>query len=68
MARVPVVGRLFWLVHKAFLAACVAEHIRREYLALLGSLILIFLEGIIRVITLGLRKCSHVHVNVNGVC
>lgn len=28
---------------------------RREYIALAGSLILIFLEGLIRVITLGLR-------------
>lgn len=28
---------------------------RREYIALVGSLILIFLEGLIRVITLGLR-------------
>ena len=36
-----------------------ARHDRREYLALLASLILIFLEGLIRVITLGLRKsCS----------
>lgn len=29
---------------------------RREYLALFGSFILIFLEGVIRVITLGLRE------------
>lgn len=29
---------------------------RREYIALVGSLILIFLEGLIRIITLGLRK------------
>ena len=29
--------------------------LRREYIALVGSLILIFLEGLIRVITLGLR-------------
>lgn len=29
---------------------------RREYIALVGSLVLIFLEGIIRVITLGLRR------------
>ncbi|MCJ1248065.1 cholesterol esterase [Trapelia coarctata] len=40
MARVPFIGRLFW----------------REYLALFGSLILIFLEGFIRVITLGLPQ------------
>jgi hypothetical protein len=31
---------------------------RREYLALVGSLILISLEGVIRIITLGLRKIS----------
>ena len=30
--------------------------VRREYIALLGSLIFILLEGIIRIITLGLRK------------
>ncbi|KAF7514426.1 hypothetical protein GJ744_000196 [Endocarpon pusillum] len=36
MARVPVVGRLFW----------------REYLALLGSLFLVFLEVPVRIITL----------------
>ncbi|MCJ1358293.1 MAG: cholesterol esterase [Icmadophila ericetorum] len=40
MARVPFIGRLFW----------------REYLALCGSFILIFLEGFIRVITLGLPQ------------
>ncbi|MCJ1277351.1 cholesterol esterase [Puttea exsequens] len=40
MARVPFIGRLFW----------------REYIALAGSLILIFLEGLIRVITLGLPQ------------
>ncbi|KAI9879253.1 MAG: cholesterol esterase [Pleopsidium flavum] len=38
MARVPFIGRLFW----------------REYLALFGSFILIFLEIFIRIITLGL--------------
>ncbi|MCJ1321116.1 cholesterol esterase [Xylographa vitiligo] len=40
MARVPFIGRLFW----------------RQYLALIGSIVLIFLEGIIRVITLGLPQ------------
>ena len=30
--------------------------LRREYIALAGSLIFIFLEGLISVITLGLRK------------
>ncbi|KAL6718881.1 cholesterol esterase [Lecanora helva] len=40
MARVPFIGRLFW----------------REYIALVASLILIFLEGLIRVITLGLPQ------------
>ncbi|KAF6239590.1 hypothetical protein HO173_002135 [Letharia columbiana] len=40
MVRIPVLGRLFW----------------REYIALAGSLILIFLEGWIRVITLGLPQ------------
>ena len=29
---------------------------RREYIALVGSLTLIFLEGLIRIITLGLRE------------
>lgn len=38
MARVPFLGRLFW----------------REYLALVGSLILVVFEVVIRVITLGL--------------
>ena len=42
MARVPFIGRLYM----------------REYLALFGSLILVFLEGFIRIITLGLRKLS----------
>lgn len=40
MVRIPVLGRLFW----------------REYIALAGSLVLIFLEGLIRVITLGLPQ------------
>ncbi|KPI42259.1 putative lipase C16A3.12c [Cyphellophora attinorum] len=40
MARVPFIGRLFW----------------REYLALLGSLILVAFEAFIRVITLGLPQ------------
>ncbi|SLM34842.1 Partial AB-hydrolase lipase domain [Lasallia pustulata] len=40
MARVPFIGRLFW----------------REYLALVGSFILIFLEAVIRIITLGLPE------------
>jgi len=40
MARVPFVGRLFW----------------REYFALFGSLILVALEGFIRIITLGLPQ------------
>ncbi|KAJ9611535.1 cholesterol esterase [Cladophialophora chaetospira] len=40
MARVPFIGRLFW----------------REYLALLGSLILVALEVFVRIITLGLPQ------------
>lgn len=40
MARVPLIGRLFW----------------REYIALVGSLVLIFLETLIRIITLGLPQ------------
>ncbi|KAK5941688.1 cholesterol esterase [Knufia obscura] len=40
MARVPFLGRLFW----------------REYLALVGSLILVAFEVVIRVITLGLPQ------------
>ncbi|MCJ1307934.1 cholesterol esterase [Agyrium rufum] len=38
MARVPFIGRLFW----------------REYIALFGSFVLIFLESFIRIVTLGL--------------
>ncbi len=33
---------------------------RREYVALVGSLILIFLEGLITIITLGLRQSSSI--------
>lgn len=40
MARVPLIGRLFWV----------------EYLALFGSLILVLLEWIIHIITYCLRK------------
>ncbi|EXJ83875.1 lysosomal acid lipase/cholesteryl ester hydrolase [Capronia coronata CBS 617.96] len=40
MARVPLIGRLFW----------------QEYLALLGSLILVALEVLVRCITLGLPQ------------
>ncbi|KEF60560.1 lysosomal acid lipase/cholesteryl ester hydrolase [Exophiala aquamarina CBS 119918] len=40
MARVPFIGRLFW----------------REYLALVGSLILVALEVFVRIITLGLPQ------------
>ncbi|OQV05194.1 alpha/beta-hydrolase lipase domain-containing protein [Cladophialophora immunda] len=40
MARVPFIGRLFW----------------REYLALFGSLILVALEVLVRIITLGLPQ------------
>jgi len=40
MARVPFIGRLFW----------------REYLALLGSLVLVAFEAFIRIITLGLPQ------------
>ena len=69
MARVPFIGRLFWWVAPANNSAPYPEQLltvdRREYLALFGSLILIFLEGFIRVITLGLRNflqciCSEV--------
>ena len=53
-----MLGRLFWFV----LRCCILHHqsltqtCRREYIALAGSLILIFLEGLLRIITLGLRK------------
>jgi lysosomal acid lipase/cholesteryl ester hydrolase len=40
MARVPVIGRLFWF----------------EYLALFGSLLLVLLEWIIHIITFCLRE------------
>ncbi|KAL8878396.1 MAG: hypothetical protein Q9198_003782 [Flavoplaca austrocitrina] len=40
MARAPLIGRLYW----------------REYLALYASLVLVFLEGFIRIITLGLPQ------------
>ncbi|KAI4258751.1 MAG: hypothetical protein L6R42_004910 [Xanthoria sp. 1 TBL-2021] len=40
MARAPFIGRLYW----------------REYLALYASLVLVFLEGFIRIITLGLPQ------------
>ncbi|KAL8986848.1 MAG: hypothetical protein Q9177_003894 [Variospora cf. flavescens] len=40
MARAPFIGRLYW----------------REYIALFASLIFVFLEGFIRVITLGLPQ------------
>lgn len=65
MARVPFIGRLFWCV--SYFAAqtdlrdthglLTVRH-RREYLALFGSLILVALEGFIRIITLGLRILS----------
>ncbi|ETI23499.1 hypothetical protein G647_05301 [Cladophialophora carrionii CBS 160.54] len=53
MARVPFIGRLFW----------------REYLALFGSLILVALEVLVRIITLGLpqpviRFCYNTSKNV----
>ncbi|OAG38303.1 hypothetical protein AYO21_07423 [Fonsecaea monophora] len=53
MARVPFIGRLFW----------------REYLALFGSLILVALEVLVRIITLGLpqpiiRFCYNASKNV----
>jgi len=35
---------------------------RREYLALFGSFILIFLEVFIRIVTLGLRKTLSVYM------
>ena len=58
MVTIPVLGRLFWYVlHYSFYQP-LTNVPRREYIALAGSLILIFLEGLIRVITLGLRKAS----------
>ena len=59
MVRIPVLGRLFWSVlhhHPPRTPATDHKSCRREYIALAGSLILIFLEGWIRVITLGLRN------------
>ena len=58
MVRIPVLGRLFWYVlHYCLLPnRPLTKPYRREYIALAASLILIFLEGLIRVITLGLRK------------
>lgn len=40
--------------------------VRREYIALLGSLIFILLEGIIRIITLGLRKPKCRELDASG--
>lgn len=61
MARVPFIGRLFWYVtHRNFeqvISDSPVLYHRREYLALFGSFVLIFLEGFIRIITLGLRAC-----------
>ena len=61
MVRIPVLGRLFWYVqHYEILSPRpLIKPCRREYIALAGSLILIFLEGFIRIITLGLRKIVH---------
>lgn len=45
------------MLHDRLLQALLTSpRFRREYLALLGSFILIFLEGSIRIITLGLRR------------
>lgn len=73
MARVPFIGRLFWSVVLVpdLLASLTCDRVspftlpahhlhRREYLALFGSFILIFLEAIIRIITLGLRASSRI--------
>ncbi len=62
MARVPFIGRLFWYVLLG--AEWVLDHprslltsgLRREYLALCGSLILVALEVLVRIITLGLPQ------------
>ncbi len=58
MVRIPVLGRLFWYVlPSSFLPNWLLTHsCRREFIALVASLILIFLEGLITVITLGLRE------------
>ena len=37
---------------------------RREYVALLGSLVLVALEGVIRILTLALRKSVHPDVRL----
>ena len=60
MARLPVLGRLFWSVTHGYFPPPTNQRLttvlRREYIALLGSLILVFLEGFISIITLALRK------------
>ena len=64
MARFPVLGRLFWYVMHGYFPPLRANQRltkvpRREYIALLGSLILVFLEGFISIITLALRKALY---------
>ena len=58
MVRIPVLGRLFWyvLIDNSLPNGPLTKSCRREFIALAGSLVLIFLEGLIRVITLGLRN------------
>ena len=58
MARAPLIGRLYWYpgCRSSSRAKPVDLPLRREYLALYASLVLVFLEGFIRIITLGLRK------------
>ena len=66
MARVPFIGRLFWYVTYAcrHCSPAIRQRVscstdpnrRREYLAIFGSLILVLLETVIRIITLGLPQ------------
>lgn len=74
MARVPLIGRLFWSVVPDMLAWLTCDRVspftvpahhlhRREYLALFGSFVLIFLEAVIRIITLGLRAWSRIDLS-----
>lgn len=66
MARVPVIGRLFLFVTSydfgtMWYRLTLLTIPRREYFALLGSLILVGFEVVIRVITLLLRMYIQKH-------
>lgn len=71
MARAPFIGRLYWYSGRPRFSShnhrsLTLPPCRREYIALFASLIFVFLEGFIRIITLGLRQYFFPGINTTN--